>query len=241
VNISPHGGIRRLAEPTQPGKDARATSRRGFLRALTGLGALVLAPARAFARECQETVRAEEGPFYPIEAIPETNDLIINTANVQGQILYLVGRVVDDDCKGVPDALLEIWQADTGGQYKHNRAPKIKPLDSNFRYFGKVQSHTDGTFSFRTIRPGPYRVFGINRAPHIHIRVTSAQSPPLTTEVYFAGATDDAMRLNDRVYMSRGTQKERMIAELMPASEFRSSLAWSAVPDALVCEYDLRV
>lgn len=212
-------------------------SRRGLIGVLLGGGAVLLAPARALARACRLAVAADEGPFYPVAPFPETNDLL-GAATVPGQVLYFTGRVVDRTCAPVSGAIVEIWQCDAGGQYDHPRAPKVKPLEAGFKYFAMVRTGAGGAFRFRTLRPAPYQVFGLKRAPHIHVRVKSAR-PTLTTEVYFEGAADDALRRTDQVFQSRGARKGEMVVALRPASDLAGRLGASPDPGALACEQDL--
>lgn len=194
--------------------------------------ALVLTPLKAFARTCRDAVIADEGPFYPAGPIPETEDLLHPGATVPGRVLHLLGRVIDEQCAGVSGATVEIWQCDAGGQYDHPRAPKTKALEAGFRYFGKTKTRAGGSFRFRTIRPAPYRVFGLLRAPHIHIRVKSAAAPTLTTEIYFAGTEDEKIRQQDGVFRSRGARRNELVVELTP---------FAAERDALVCQVDLMI
>lgn len=212
-------------------------SRRSLIGVLLGGAALLLAPARALARACRLAVAADEGPFYPVAPFPETGDLL-GTAAVPGQVLYFTGRVVDRACAPVAGAVVEIWQCDAGGQYDHPRAPKVKALEAGFKYFAKVRTGADGSFRFRTLRPAPYQVSGLKRAPHIHVRVKSAR-PTLTTEVYFEGAADDELRRTDQVFRSRGARRGEMVVALRPASDLAGRLPSSPEPGALACEQDL--
>jgi protocatechuate 3,4-dioxygenase beta subunit len=212
-------------------------SRRNVIGALLAAGAVLLAPARALARACRNAVLADEGPFYPVSPFPETSDLI-GDRRPPGQLLYLLGRVVDPECRPIAGAVVEIWQCDTGGQYDHPRAPKTKALEPGFRYFAKVRAATDGSFRFRTLRPASYEVSGLKRAPHIHVRV-KAPGKTLTTEIYFEGAEDAALRTTDRVFQGRGPRKGELVVPVRPATQFAARLATAPEPGALACEYDL--
>ena len=224
----------------------RVLSRRGVVLRFSGLVAAVIQrPARAVAHLCRMAVDADEGPFYPVVPIPETNDLAQMTGGAgraQGQLVYLTGLITSGaDCQNVPGATVEIWQCDAGGQYRHPRAPVTKEFDPWFRYFGKTTTGADGFYRFRTIRPAAYKVFGIERAPHIHMRVKHENHPTLTTEVYFAGERDDLLRQEDRVFQSRGPRRTEMVVALEPAPAQADMLRINPEPDALCLRYDLRL
>lgn len=214
-------------------------SRRGVLGMLIGVSAVCLGPVRAFAQACRRAVVADEGPFYPTVPIPERSDLLASP-RPPGQVLHLLGRVVDGSCRTIPGAAVEIWQCDAGGQYDHPRAPKTKSLEKGFRYFGMTRAGADGSFRFRTLRPAPYQVSGLRRAPHIHVRVKAPQGT-LTTEIYFAGAADETLREADSVFQGRGPRKGELVVGLKPAAAVAARL--SAAPESgdLACEYDLMV
>jgi protocatechuate 3,4-dioxygenase beta subunit len=212
--------------------------RRTAIAALLGAAWFLMAPVRAIARACRTAVAADEGPFYPVDPFPETDNLLAGDG-VPGQVLYLAGRVLRPDCSPASGAIVEIWQCDAGGQYDHPRAPKNKPLERGFRYFAMVGAAKDGTFTFRTLRPAPYEVFGLRRAPHIHIRVKAAGTPTFTTEMYFKGGADEQLQVSDRVFQGRGPRKGEMVVELKSAASIASRLGRSPEPGALACEYEL--
>jgi protocatechuate 3,4-dioxygenase beta subunit len=212
-------------------------TRRGLLAALVGVGGILLLPARAIARACRTAVAADEGPFYPVDPFPETDDLL-GSEKPAGVVLYLLGRVLDPACKPLPGAVVEIWQCDAGGQYNHPRAPRVKALERDFKYFAKTRTAQDGAFSFRTLRPAPYTVGGIQRAPHIHIQVKAGRRT-LTTEVYFEGQGDETLRERDGVFQSRGARKGELVVALKPAAVYARRLRAAPEAAALACEYDL--
>ncbi len=226
-----------MSEFLQGPPAASELSRRSVITMLLAVGAVLLVPARALARACRVAVAADEGPFYPVDPFPETADLL-GTSPAPGEILYLLGRVVDRNCTPVAGASVEVWQCDAGGQYNHPRAPKVKALEPQFRYFAKTRAAADGSFTFRTLRPAPYEVSGIKRAPHIHIRVKSSH-PTFTTEVYFHAPIDETLRAQDRVFQGRGPNKGEMVVRLEPASRFAARLKGTPEPAALACAYDL--
>jgi protocatechuate 3,4-dioxygenase, beta subunit len=222
---------------------APPASRRGVLLGLTALIAAGFdRPARAIAHACRMVVDADEGPFYPVDPIPKTNDLLLAADGqppADGELVYLAGLVTGTGCKPLAHAAVEIWQCDAGGQYRHPRAPVTKALDPGFHYFGRTTTGPDGFYRFRTVRPAPYKVFGIERAPHFHIRVKHSEHPTLTTEAYFAGARDDALRQKDRVFLSRGARRGEMVVALEPARPRAEWLRIAPEADALTLRFDL--
>jgi protocatechuate 3,4-dioxygenase, beta subunit len=141
------------------------------------------------AKPLRPTPSQTEGPFYPDRMPADTDfDLLRNGASqyTQGQAVWLIGSVTDLLGKPVAGAVVEIWQSDNDGQYHHssNRGR----ADSAFQGFGKVQVGADGSYRFRTLRPGKYP----GRTPHIHVKVKLAQQELLTTQLYVLGEPGNA-------------------------------------------------
>ena len=162
-------------------------TRRRFLAVPLASAAICLNNGVFAATTCNVTPTTEDGPLYPPDPFPWVSDLTRahGKAGVAvGQPLYIYGQVLNHFCEPVSDAIIEIWQADNNGFYKHPRAiapGAIDPfweitldqLDPFFKYFSKVKTDKDGHFSLKTIVPRWYRVFNINRAAHIHFKVRS--------------------------------------------------------------------
>jgi len=121
-----------------------------------------------------QTASQTVGPFFHFGMIEEGDENnLVNEAG-QGERIVVRGRVLDGEGEAVPDALIEIWQADANGFYNHPDDPHHENADPNFRGFGRSDTQSGGQFSFRTIKPG--RVpFDSRRfqAPHISVRVFS--------------------------------------------------------------------
>jgi protocatechuate 3,4-dioxygenase alpha subunit len=128
------------------------------------------------------------GPFFHLSLDrPGWNDL--TAGNPQGERITVEGRVTDGDGAPVPDACLEIWQANHAGRYAHpDDTQTDKPLDPGFVGFGRVSTDTGGGFRFTTIRPGPVPGRGnAQQAPHINIAVFArGLLKQLYTRLYFA-------------------------------------------------------
>lgn len=126
---------------------------------------------------------------------PLDDDLILNYAQAgemaQGPRIIVHGRLTDEDGRAVPGKLIEIWQANAGGRYRHVRDGYLAPLDDNFGGCGRCLSGADGTYQFRTILPGPYPwPNGGNdwRPSHIHFSVFGdGFAQRLITQMYFEG------------------------------------------------------
>ena len=106
------------------------------------------------------------------------NDLIRNYSQdgteAIGQRLIVYGQVLDENARPVPHTLVEFWQANAGGRYRHKREGYLAPLDPNFGGCGRTITDDDGRYWFRTIRPGAYPwPNGVNdwRPAHIHFSV----------------------------------------------------------------------
>jgi len=123
------------------------------------------------------------------------NDLLTNFAQPGqapiGERIILHGRVLDENAKPVPQALLEIWQANAGGRYRHKKDTYLAPMDPNFGGCGRTLSDESGYFFFRTVKPGayPWRNHINNWRPaHVHFSIFgSAFAQRLVTQCYFEG------------------------------------------------------
>ncbi|MGE0503075.1 MAG: protocatechuate 3,4-dioxygenase subunit beta [Rhizobiaceae bacterium] len=136
------------------------------------------------------------GPVFGRNILGELDDDMIHNfakpgESAIGQRIIVYGRVVDERGKGVPDALIEVWQANAGGRYRHKREGYLAPLDPNFGGCGRTITGEDGSYAFRTIKPGPYPwPNGPNdwRPAHIHFSIFGAGfAQRLITQMYFEG------------------------------------------------------
>lgn len=122
------------------------------------------------------------------------NDLIRNYAKEGdpiGERIIIHGHVLDENAKPVPNTLVEIWQANAGGRYRHKKDTYLAPIDPNFGGCGRTLTGANGYYSFRTIKPGAYPWRNrINdwRPAHVHFSVFgSAFCQRLITQLYFEG------------------------------------------------------
>lgn len=112
------------------------------------------------------------GPYLHIGLIYGENQNILVNEQTKGQRIRIMGQVTDGEGEPIPDALLEIWQADADGHFNHEADPNRDKADPNFRGFGRAHTLDNGRYSFKTIKPGvvPYDDEQ-NQAPHINVRV----------------------------------------------------------------------
>ncbi len=182
------------------------TNRRDILRnGLLSTAALLSLPslAKAATGQCSnlKTPRQPEGPFYPVVDQVDTDADLIRvqgaTEIAKGQIVIVEGVVIDQHCKPVQGALVEIWQACETGKYNHPSDPNEAAIDPNFQYWGKAISSATGVYRFRTIIPGAYRAdVDWVRPPHIHFKISKRGYMELITQMYFAG---DQLNAKDKI------------------------------------------
>lgn len=142
------------------------------------------------------TISEITGPVFGHNILGELdNDLIHNFArpgeSAIGPRIIVYGRVVDERGKGVAGALVEYWQANAGGRYRHKKEGYQAALDPNFGGCGRSITDEDGNYHFRTIQPGPYPwPNGPNdwRPAHIHFSIFGhGFAQRLITQMYFEG------------------------------------------------------
>lgn len=136
------------------------------------------------------------GPTFGHNDIdPLDNDLLQNFAQPGeapiGERIIVHGRVLDENARPVPNTLVEIWQANASGRYRHKKDTYLGSLDPNFGGCGRTLTDADGYYVFRTVKPGayPWRNW-VNdwRPAHIHVSVFgSAFAQRLITQMYFEG------------------------------------------------------
>ncbi|SHH95096.1 protocatechuate 3,4-dioxygenase subunit beta [Marivita hallyeonensis] len=149
-----------------------------------------------FARiSLEQTISDITGPtFGHGDIAPGDHDLLSNyakTGDPIGERIIVHGRVLDENARPVPNTLVEVWQANAGGRYRHKKDSYLAPIDPNFGGCGRTLTDEDGYYVFRTVKPGayPWRNHLNNWRPaHIHFSVFgSAFCQRLITQLYFEG------------------------------------------------------
>jgi protocatechuate 3,4-dioxygenase alpha subunit len=125
------------------------------------------------------------GPFFQIGFEP-LKRLDIASPNAFGERVTVEGRVLDGEGNAVPDACLEIWQADARGRYPES-GERPTTEGERFRGFGRVPTDDSGRFRFTTIKPGAVESpNGTTQAPHLAVSIfTRGLMKGLVTRIYF--------------------------------------------------------
>lgn len=135
------------------------------------------------------------GPVFGHNMLGEHDADLLQNAVVDGdpvgERITVSGQVLDENARPQPNVLIEVWQANAGGRYRHVRDGYLAALDRNFSGYGRCVSDDQGKYSFRTIRPGPYPYPNNGpawRPAHIHLSLFGAAfAQRLVTQLYFEG------------------------------------------------------
>src|SRR5262245_19241606 len=128
------------------------------------------------------------GPFFHDGLFSNGDENILVNDQTKGQRILVRGQVLDGEGNPVPDAMLEIWHADSNGYFNHAADPNHGKADKDFRGFGRADTANQGHYVFKTIKPGrvPYDEEK-QQAPHINVRVFSrGMLIHAYTRLYFA-------------------------------------------------------
>ena len=161
------------------------------------------------------------GPMFGADAVlPQDGDLTRvagGTGQALGQRIHVVGRVFEDEGRPVANALVEVWQANAAGRYRHAVDQHDAPLDPNFTGCGRVLTDADGHYRFLTVKPGAYAWRNHPNAwrpAHIHFSLFGpALCTRLVTQMYFPG---DPLLPFDPMFLSVPDEeaRQRLVATL---------------------------
>ena len=196
---------------------------------------LLRAPKRPLVTLPEELHRID-GPVFGEDALePGDNDLTTqHEGEALGERIVVSGRVLDEAGRPIRGALLEVWQANAAGRYRHEVDDHPAPLDPNFSGAGRCLTDDDGNYRFVTIKPGAYP-WGNHenawRPAHIHFSLFGrAFTERLVTQMYFPG---DPLFAYDPIFNAVRDRKARMLL----VSQFDLS---TTVPDwALGFRWDI--
>lgn len=152
------------------------------------------------------------GPLFGETPVAGSDaDLTLGSGGeAQGQRIVVTGRILDCDGRAVPGQLVELWQANAAGRYRHTVDTHAAPLDPNFTGSGRCLTGPDGAYRFVTIAPGSYP-WGNHanawRPAHLHFSVFGRLfTERLVTQMYFPG---DPLLPFDPIYNSVRSRRDR--------------------------------
>lgn len=180
----------------------------------------------------RETLTERTGPVFGHSLIREyDNDLTMqHESEALGERIFVHGCVQDEDGRPVSGALIEVWQANAAGRYRHKVDGYDAPLDPNFSGGGRVFTDHQGRYFFKTIKPGPYpwgNHHNAWRPAHIHFSLFGGGIlSRLVTQMYFPG---DPLQPIDPIFNSIPDEsaRQRLVSRLdMERSQSNYALAY---------------
>ena len=182
------------------------------------------------------------GPFFPRTFFREgDNDLTRLSADApptkRGEPIWLTGRVLEEGGRPCVNAVLEAWQADAGGRFRHPHDPEHDKADPDFLGWGRAWTDAEGWYRFRTVMPGGYSDAAGPRAPHVNLAIlASGIMRRLVTTVFFpdfpeANAADPVLNAVPEPGL-RALLVAQSAAEIEGARAFRFDLLLRGEPDA---------
>ncbi len=150
------------------------------------------------------------GPFFPREFSDGNEDLTQrDRATAQGQHIILSGRVLEVGAKPTQNMVVELWQPDHQGIFRHPLDPRCNQADPGFWNWGRARTNKDGWYRFKTILPGTPE----GRAPHINCAVLGiGLTRRLITTIFFSSAPDPVLEA-----VPAGALRDRLIAKPDPS------------------------
>ncbi len=133
-----------------------------------------------------------------------------------GQLISVLGRVTDEDGSPIPNAIVELWQANSAGRYIHEMDRTDSPIDPNFTGQGRLLTGPEGEFQFYSVKPGAYPVLESGwwwRPPHIHFSILGVSwMDRYVTQIFFPGEPLNEIDLLLNAVSDRET-RDRLIFE----------------------------
>jgi protocatechuate 3,4-dioxygenase alpha subunit len=164
------------------------------------------------------------GPFFEDSLLRDPINTIADEST-EARSIRVEGRVLDGDGAAVPDAMVEVWQANADGVYRHPADPRGGSIDDGFGGFGRSGTDDSGRYWFQTVKPGPVpSPKGGAQAPHLNVCVFArGLLDHLATRIYFedepSNATDEVLQAIDEarrptMIATRVTSDDEIVYEL---------------------------
>jgi protocatechuate 3,4-dioxygenase beta subunit len=182
------------------------------------------------------TLSEVTGPVFGYDDVNPTDSDLTRQHDGEpiGERIVVSGRVLDENSRPVAHALVEMWQANAAGRYRHATDDHNAPLDPNFTGGGRVLTDAEGRYRFVTVKPGAYpwrNHYNAWRPAHLHFSLFGlGLAQRLVTQMYFPG---DPLLEYDPMYNSVPDEKARR--------RMISTFDWeTTIPDiALAYRYDI--
>jgi len=139
------------------------------------------------------------GPYFPYSFVDGLEDLTkFGEQSARGQRIEIRGRVLQEGNLPTRNSILEIWQPDANGVFRHSLDPRCREADPGFRGWGRSRTDAQGNYWFRTVMPGAYAAEdGRPRCPHINLMILAiGLTRRMVTTIFFA---DNPEQVSDPV------------------------------------------
>jgi protocatechuate 3,4-dioxygenase beta subunit len=165
------------------------------------------------------------GPYFPAGFVDGCDDLTHYRGGVaRGQHIVLSGRILQEGGVATKNTILEIWQADANGIFRHSLDKRCREADPGFAGWGRARSDAEGWYRIRTVVPGTYG----DRCPHANLMILAiGLTRRLVTTVFFPNAPDvDPDTIRDPVLdcVTDAAARKRLFAKREGAAEYRFDL-----------------
>jgi protocatechuate 3,4-dioxygenase alpha subunit len=170
------------------------------------------------------------GPFFPASFVEGHEDLTgYRGGTARGQHIVLSGRILQEGGVPTKNTILEIWQPDSNGIFRHSSDPRCREADPGFAGWGRARTDAEGWYRIRTVVPGSYKAEdgaykGKPRCPHANLMILAiGLTHRLVTTVFFA---DDPDTVRDPVLdcVADVAARRRLFARRENAGEYRFDL-----------------
>ena len=171
-------------------------------------GVLAARPAMAALLPTPDEI---DGPFYPLRK-PQDSDIDLtqiagHTKRAKGDVIEVQGRLLLISGAPLADRQVELWQANSFGDYAERTTGLPPKSDPDFQGFGAMKTDKTGAFRFHTIKPAAYDLGrGHIRTPHIHFMVRAKGKEIFTTQMYFPG---EPLNKQDMLLIMQGSKSRR--------------------------------
>ena len=159
------------------------------------------------------------GPFFPGDFVTGCQDLTsFQGKRARGQHIVLAGRVFEEGNRPIHNAIVEIWQPDANGVFRHPLDPRFGDVDPGFYGWGRARTDAQGHYAFETVMPGVSNGYAGDgpRSPHLNLMVLAiGLTRRLVTTVFFA-ETPDSVRDPVLHCVADPAARARMLAHRQP-------------------------